>query len=354
MTPRERIVAVIEGERLDTIPLWREGPMDVTVQKALFGEPVGNPIADELRFLRYFDNCVASAQIGFQSNTISKDETHHTYEYETGAVWHESYDPTFCREATRFPINTPEEAVGYVMPEVDIPERVDREALTRRIEALHEAGYFVEGTVPGAWMGIYYYLTSFSNILMWMAIEPDAARALFGMMSEFSLRSAEILLECGVDCVFTASDLGSGRGLLFSEEMFRIYVFPWLREIAELCHEKNAYFHLHSHGHIQEVMDGIVEAGVDVVNPIGPGDHNDLSVFKRRWGDRIVIHGGIGTTIRDMGESEMRSHVKSVVGIGRAGGRFIPRTESGIPSMPIDKVKLYIDILHEACDKGFC
>ena len=74
-------------------------------------------------------------------------------------------------------------------------------------------------------------------------------------------------------------------------------------------------------------MDDIVEAGVDIVNPVGPSDYNDLAMFKKRWGDRITLHGGISTKIRDMNDKEMREHISSVLAIGRKGGRFFPRTD---------------------------
>ena len=188
---------------------------------------------------------------------------------------------------------------------------------------------------------------------MWIALEPEAAHRLSEMTSKFSLESARRLVKCGVDAVFTASDLGSGHQLLFSRDMFLEYVFPWLKELAGICHEHGVYLHLHSHGHIQDIMDDIVAAGVDVLNPVGPSDHNDLALFKARWGDRIVLPGGVGPTISTMDEAQIRRHVAEVMRIGRQGGRFIPRTESGIPPMPADRVQVYIDALKEEREHGY-
>jgi uroporphyrinogen-III decarboxylase len=135
--------------------------------------------------------------------------------------------------------------------------------------------------------------------------------------------------------------------------MFREYFFSWLKNLADLCHENNVHLHLHSHGHIGDLMDAIIEAGVDMVNPIGPSDNNDLSLFKQKWGDKITLHGGISTTIKDMNEEQMREHIHQVVSVGSQGGRFFPRTESGVPPMSLERTKLYIDILHEECQRGY-
>ncbi|MDO9540726.1 MAG: hypothetical protein Q7J98_00180 [Kiritimatiellia bacterium] len=101
-------------------------------------------------------------------------------------------------------------------------------------------------------------------------------------------------------------------------------------------------------------MDGIVEAGVDILNPVGPSDHNDLALFKRRWGNKITFHDGISTTIGSMSEGEIRRHVAEVISVGRVGGRFLPRTESGIPPMPLAKALLYIQTLKEERSHGYC
>jgi uroporphyrinogen decarboxylase len=353
MTEREKVLAVLRGERIGSIPILSECPMDVTALRGVWPEPTDDPVRDRIAESVLCGNSSVGVYFGIESKTLSRDANHHEYRYETGAVWRESYQPTFCREALEFPINTPEDAMMFTMPDASAIGRLDEAETRRAVDAFHDAGYFVEGGVIGAWGSIYYYLTSFENILMWMSIEPDAAHAVFDMTRKYSLTSAKRLLDCGVDCIHTGSDLGSGSSLLFSPSMFREYVYPWLKELADLCHEYGRHLQLHSHGHIQDIMDGIVASGVDIINPVGPSDHNDLDMFKKRWGDKIVLHGGISTTIASMGPDEMREHVRSVIEIGRRGGRFFPRTESGIPVMPREKILQYLSILKEECGVGY-
>lgn len=343
MTHREMVLKTLRGEGIPVIPSYGECPMDVTVLDDILPKPSGDRTLDAIAHAEFYGNSSIRCGVVLKRETVSKDKSHHRYRYETGAVWHESYEPAFCREALEYPINTPDDVFRFSMPDPEERWRMTRSP--EEIGRLHDAGYFVEGDVMGAWFGIYYYLASFENILMWMALEPDAARRLFDMTSDFSLRSAKILLDAGVDAIFTASDLGSGSGLLFSKEMFRTYVFPWLKALADLCHRHGAYLHLHSHGHIQDIMDDIAEAGVDLLNPVGPSDHNDLAMFKSKWGGRIALMGGISTTIMSMTEREIESHVEDVMRIGSQGGRFFPRTESGIPKMSKEKTLFYLETL---------
>jgi len=345
MTHRDRVMAVLSGETPDVIPSLGECPMDATSLKGLAPEPTGDPVADAIREAEFYDNSSLEVGVSPRVETISRDDSHHLYRYATGAVWRASYSPVFCREMVDYPIKAPADLDGFVMPRAK--DDVDCTEMARRVQAWKDAGYFVQGTVMGAWQAIYYLLTSFENILMWMAAEPAAARRLFELTSDYCLEASRLMLEAGVDAVFTSSDLGSGQGLLFSQSMFAEYVLPWLKELADLGHERGAILHLHSHGHIQDLMDDMVDAGVDLINPVGPSDHNDLAYFKANWGGKISIMGGISTTIAQMTVDEIDAHVAQVMEIGCRGSRFFPRTESGIPAMPVEKVLAYLDLLKQ-------
>lgn len=353
MTEREKIIAVLNGQIIDEIPIYREGPMDVTVLNELVpGDYEASP-EKLMEYTSFFGNGTAWLGIDMESETISKDAGHHTYRYETGAVWHESYNPVFCREALAYPVNEPEDTFGFRFSDAGFTTRFDRAKAADTVRRYKEAGFFVEGSAMGAFHAIYYFVASFENILAWMAVEEDAAMALFNETARYSIESSRVLLDCGVDSIFVCSDLGSAMSLLFSKDMFRKYMAPWLTELAALCHEHGAWLHLHSHGHIEELMDDFIKCGVDIINPIGPSDHNDLSMFKKKWGDKITFNAGIGTQIAGMTDDEMRAHVFSVVETGRKGGRFFPRTESGIPPMSREKTLRYLELLKEACRMGY-
>ncbi|OPZ07757.1 MAG: methylcobalamin:coenzyme M methyltransferase [candidate division BRC1 bacterium ADurb.BinA292] len=353
LSHRERVRAVYLGQPVDRIPLLYECPMDVTATKLLAPPPTGDEVADEFAFAECFDNSAIGVGIKLAYETLSQDEGHRVYRYETGLVVREQYRPVFNRHVLKVPIESPGDALKFQFPEVHAPGRYDAEELRRRIAGYHAAGYFVEGWCIGGWGSVYGYLARFDDALRWMLTEPEAAHALFDMLTRFSVESARVLLDCGVDALFVGSDLGSGRGLIFAPPLFDEYVSPWLKAVADLAHERGAWVHLHSHGHIQDLMDGIVAAGVDMINPVGPSDYNDLALFKARWGDRIVLHGGISTRMQFMSEEEIRSHVREVVAVGRRGGRFIPRTESGIPPMRREQVRAYLDTLSEERAKGY-
>lgn len=340
MALRDDVIMLVNGGMPEVIPTLSECFMDNTVRREILKMKPDLKIGPD--FFRTADRRLGCS---FTIETLSRTEEEWVYRYETGAVWKEKYSPTFCRELVAFPLVEPQDAFTFQMPEPHWKN--GRETEYDAVRAYKDDGYFVQGMTIGVWMATYYYLTSFDNILMWMAVEEEAAEHIFKMCGDYMLKAAEMLLEAGVDAIMIAGDLGSGHALLFSEEMFRRYVFPHLKALADLCHSYGKLFHLHSHGHIQDLMDGIVETGVDILNPVGPSDHNDLALFKERWGDRITFLGGLSTTIAQMTPEQIEAHVAEVMEIGCKGGRFMPRTESGIPVMEPEKAVFFLDTVEK-------
>jgi hypothetical protein len=350
MTRRDQVRAIVRGELPGRVPTFLECPMDATVYRDFGIAPTGDPAADAIAEAELFENLAVSVALVPGMETLERDGSHHLYRYETGAVWREQYVPTFCREALRFPVNAPEEARAFRMP----PVKARDAALAReRVARLNAEGYYVEGAVPGCWQGSYYYIARFETLLEWLLEEPEAAKAVIDACAAYSLEAARVLLEAGADGIIAASDLGTGTSLIMSPRLIRAYVVPWMARMAALCHRYGALFHLHSHGHIEGIMDDIVAAGVDILNPVGPSDNNDLAMFKRRWGGRITLQGGISSKIADMDEGAMCAHVFDVVNTGRIGGRFFPRSESGVPPMSAGRLTAYLGALREAGAAGY-
>jgi uroporphyrinogen decarboxylase len=343
MTKREQVLAVVAGEQPETIPTIAEAFMDVTVTKVLGVAATGDWFKDQVAEAELLQKNDLTVGAGVNSRTLERDDRHHLYEYETGARWLEQYDPTFCREAVKYPVPQPEDVKKLKFP--DLHDQSRYENMKALVDSFHREGYFVQGCTGGIWSGSYYLGTSFDNILTWMALEPEAAHEMFRKIGTYVLAAAEEMLNREVDSIFICDDLGSGHSLLFSREMYREFIKPWHKKIADLCHSRGKLFHLHSHGHIQELMDDIVDAGVDILNPVGPSDHNDLALFKKNWGRKITLLGGLSTTIAQMSESQIERHIAEVMKTGCKGGRFMPRTESGIPMMPAERAKFFIDTL---------
>ena len=70
-----------------------------------------------------------------------------------------------------------------------------------------------------------------------------------------------------------------------SPRMFREFVLPYLQEMVDLAKEKGVPFIKHTDGDIRSVMDMIIDAGIDALDPLEPIAGIDIAEMKEKYGD---------------------------------------------------------------------
>ena len=98
-----------------------------------------------------------------------------------------------------------------------------------------------------------------------------------------------------VEMVETSDDYGMQTGPLISPSLYREMLQPAHKRLNRFIKERtDAKIYLHSCGSIVDVLDDLLDAGVDVINPVQPRAKGMDSVqLKSRFGDRVVFHGGV-------------------------------------------------------------
>lgn len=86
------------------------------------------------------------------------------------------------------------------------------------------------------------------------------------MVHEYFLKQEELWLQAEVDAIHIADDWGTQQSLLISPDMWREYFKPCYREYCEMAHRHGKLVLMHSDGYILDILDDLVEIGVDAVN----------------------------------------------------------------------------------------
>ncbi len=93
--------------------------------------------------------------------------------------------------------------------------------------------------------------------------------------------------------VLTYGDIACKGRLMHSPAFLRRDFFPRLKRLNDAWHEHGLKCLFHSDGYLMEVMDDLLAAGIDGLNPIETVAGMDLKEVKERYGDRIFLTGGI-------------------------------------------------------------
>lgn len=136
------------------------------------------------------------------------------------------------------------------------------------------------------------------------------------------------MVEGLVDIVQVGDDLGTQRGLQLSPSMYREVIKPRQARVYQYIKEhSSAKLFLHSCGAISEIIDDLIEIGVDILNPIQTSARGmDPVELKKRFGSRITFWGGGCDTqyvLPYASSSELREHIKERIRIFGPGGGFV-------------------------------
>jgi len=138
-----------------------------------------------------------------------------------------------------------------------------------------EAAAHADRAVIGVFTWGAYFVASFvrglEDLMMDFALRPKYAHHLIDTIHGISSQSLHDMLDAhgdGIDIVYMADDYCSHLAPLFSPAQFREFVMPYLTEVVDITHRYGKKFLLHVCGAVRPLLPMIVEAGVDMLEPI--------------------------------------------------------------------------------------
>ena len=107
----------------------------------------------------------------------------------------------------------------------------------------------------------------------------------------------------------------------------------------------------HSCGHVTELIPQLIEAGIDVLDPVQP-ECMDFRKIHETYGDKLSFHGSIGTqSVMPFGTPEdVRRKVFENLDIaGPMGGLFVCPTHVLEPEVPVENMAAYLQACRDYC-----
>ncbi len=187
----------------------------------------------------------------------------------------------------------------------------------------------------------YAYLRGFEQWLIDVKVNPQLYHAVADRIHRINVTLAEAQLrEVGefTDIVVGNDDFGTSTAPFMSPDDFRTFVKPYYADLIGRIKERcpHVKFYLHSHGQIMDLVEDLIDCGVDILNPILPLDNMDPIRLKLEFGDRLCYQGGIdiehvllfGTV------EEVKDHVRRVIDILAPGGGYWFKAQAVSPLIP--------------------
>ena len=213
--------------------------------------------------------------------------------------------------------------------------------LARQVRDLHDLGLAAGGNTPhlgGELFEAAWRLRGLENFLIDLVTRKEMAHFLLDRLEELAQRNATTLALAGVDVLALDDDVGMPGTMMISPATWREFFRPRLARIIEAARAVKPDIRViyHSDGHVEPILDDLVEIGVAGINPLQP-EHMDALRIRRRFGPRLALWGTVGrqTTFAFGRPHEIREEVRiRIETLGRAGLVLCPAYDIDEPDVP--------------------
>ena len=178
--------------------------------------------------------------------------------------------------------------------------------------SIYERVHFIRG-IENAWMDIY--------------DAPDKLGNLLDILVEMNRTAIKKYAAAGADGFMFCDDWGLQNRLMIAPESWRQIWKPRYRTIYKAAHEAGLLTLLHSCGHIVDILDDLIEVGLDVIQ-MDQQENMGLKLLGERFGGRITFFSPVdiqNTMVRGSLD-DIRAYCRRMVELlGRPNGGFIPK-----------------------------
>ena len=177
-------------------------------------------------------------------------------------------------------------------------------------------------------------LLGYEHLFMAIASDPRLVKGLVDLSVEINLKLAKEAVKRGVKIIFTGDDFAYDQGLLISPKSFDKIFYPSFVKVIRGFKELGLCVIKHTDGNIWPIIDKIVDAGIDCIDPIDPTAGMDISSVKSKYGNRIAIKGNVdcAQTLPFGTRGEVIKETKKCLHDGAPGWGYILSSSNSIHS----------------------
>ncbi|MHC4123627.1 MAG: uroporphyrinogen decarboxylase family protein [Planctomycetota bacterium] len=319
MTPKERVICALELREPDCVPVG-EFIVDPRTIKAF-----NKGYEDVIDFALGEGLGLVGTRAYFKTIEKLPDGC---YMDEWGCIYKENAE--YIAHPIKAPIKTEEDFEKHQFPDPEAPhvladlEKFVKKADNKTVVNFHHRVTFMWSV----------YLMGMDDLLMAMALKPDFAHRLFKKVADINIRILQRAARAGADTILVADDYCANKGPLMSPEMFREFILPHLKRAVDVVHAEGAKCIKHCDGYVWPILEDMINAGIDCINPLEPVANMDMAEVKEKYGDRICMMGNIDCSelLCHASTTEVEEAVRECIRKGAKGGGLIVSSSNSIHS----------------------
>jgi len=186
-------------------------------------------------------------------------------------------------------------------------------------------------------------IMGYENFLSGLLLERGAVSDILRHRAVGNRLYAEVIARKRLSpAIMVCDDIAFSGGLFASPEIMREVFVANLKYVIEPFRWAGIKVLFHSDGNLHEILDDLVEAGIDGLHPIEPKAGMSLKDVKERYGQpdserRLILLGNVcvATTLPRGTAEEVEREVKECIDVGAPGGGYFVACSSMMgPDIP--------------------
>ena len=139
---------------------------------------------------------------------------------------------------------------------------------------------------------LYEFVVGMEDFMMACYEDREFIEEMLDVSTEYWFNFVKAVVAEGVDALTIGDDVAFKTGLFISPNLFKELWFPRMTRIIEPALNANIPIEFHSDGRIDDIVDDLIEIGIDCINPMDPYCV-DYREYKKKYGKRVALAGNI-------------------------------------------------------------
>lgn len=347
MTSRERFLIALAGGVPDRIPIT-EHLFSLKLMQELLGYTTvlydGKTQAKLATQLGI--DAIWTPINGFCGIEETPHKTNEVYKDEWGVTYQKNGWPIIAQIDT--PVKSREDWGKYSLPPVDTPYRLK---ILKDVKTANTENLAVMLGVLGPFTMLSWYIMDFETLAITMYTDPEMVHEINEAVLKWTLEAIRLAAnEDGVDCVQISDDWGGTNSLLISPDDFRTFFIPYFKRLVAGIKELGLPVIMHNDGRIWDVLDDLVDCGINGLHPVERAAGMDLKKVKERYKGQLTPIGNINNkvTMASSNPEDVRREVLECIREAGTEGGYIISTDHSIHDLiPTENVRCLIDTVNK-------
>jgi uroporphyrinogen decarboxylase len=220
--------------------------------------------------------------------------------------------------------------------------------VAKKVKEYHNRGYAVNGEMYQTIFETAWLLRGMEQLMMDFCLNENLIHEILERITEIRIKQAINFAKAGVDIIRFGDDIVSQTGRMMDKNTYEKFFKFRMQKIIKAAKKINPDIMIFYHccGKVEEVIDELIETGIEILNPIQP-ECNNLQMINEKYRTKLSFWGAIGiqSVLTKGSPSDVRNKVKETINLlgGKDGGFLLAPAHILDPSVPWENVIAFIE-----------